>query len=134
MNLKDRRSGEILDGFSVGIEEESDFQRAAYRVGWEESASVGLGPISRDLDNAQSGQVASACGWHTLSLSATSPKNGLRYLGLAGLVIVGHLESLVTRDLTERHGAVVGAMWRRSEVIPGRLRGPQIGWAVCSAA
>jgi len=35
------------------------------------------------------------------------------YLGLAGLVIVGQLRSLVTTELTERHGAVIYVMWRR---------------------
>ena len=35
------------------------------------------------------------------------------YLGLAGLVIVGQLRSLATKELDERHGAVIYIMWRR---------------------
>jgi hypothetical protein len=35
------------------------------------------------------------------------------YLGLAGLVIVGQLRSLATKELDERHGAVVYVLWRR---------------------
>lgn len=35
------------------------------------------------------------------------------YLGLAGLVIVGQLRSVVTLELDERHGAVIYVMWRR---------------------
>jgi hypothetical protein len=34
-------------------------------------------------------------------------------LSLAGLVIVGSFGELVTRELSERHGAVIYVMWRR---------------------
>jgi hypothetical protein len=33
------------------------------------------------------------------------------YLGLAGLVLFGSLRSLVTRELSERHGAIIYALW-----------------------
>jgi hypothetical protein len=35
------------------------------------------------------------------------------YLGLAGLVNVGQLRSLLTNELDERYGAVIYIMWRR---------------------
>src|SRR4051812_15052575 len=34
------------------------------------------------------------------------------YLGLAGLVIVNQLRSLMTKDLDERYGAVIFIMWQ----------------------
>jgi len=46
-------------------------------------------------------------------LLVTTVPMSMPYLGLAGLVIVNQLRSLITKDLDERHGAVIYIVWRR---------------------
>ena len=45
-------------------------------------------------------------------LVTTLPMSAV-YLGLAGLVIVNQLRSLITKDLDERHGTVIFVIWQR---------------------
>ena len=46
-------------------------------------------------------------------LLVTTVPMSMPYLGLAGLVIVNQLRTLMTKELDERHGAVIYIMWKR---------------------